>query len=98
MKVIVDTDPGIDDAVALGILLSRKDIELLAITCVHGNVGVEQCTSNALKILEAFDRTDVPVFKGAEKPLLGLYCFFTVFLFLFYRPFPFLTDGRAISI
>lgn len=71
MKVIVDTDPGIDDAVALGILLSRKDIDILGITCVSGNVGVDQCTSNALKIVEAFDRTDIPVFKGADKPLLA---------------------------
>ena len=79
MKVIVDTDPGIDDAVALGMLLTRKDVEILAITCVNGNVSVDQTTINALKILEAFDRKDVSVFKGADNPLLGNHkkCVFT---------------------
>ena len=76
MKVIVDTDPGIDDAVALGMLLTRKDVEILAITCVNGNLSVDQTTINALKILEAFDRKDVSVFKGADNPLLGNYKIF----------------------
>ena len=72
MKVIVDTDPGIDDAVALGMLLSKKDIDILAITCVHGNSTVHQTTTNTLRVLDAFNRKDVPVYKGAETPILGM--------------------------
>ena len=72
MKVIVDTDPGIDDAVALGMLLSRNDIDVLAITCVHGNSTVHQTTTNTLRVLDAFNRKDVPVYKGAETPILGM--------------------------
>lgn len=72
MKVIVDTDPGIDDAVTLGMLLSKKDIDVLAITCVHGNSTVHQTTTNTLRVLDAFNRKDVPVYKGAETPILGM--------------------------
>ena len=72
MKVIVDTDPGIVDAVALGMLLSKKGVDVLAITCVHGNSTVHQTTTNTLRVLDAFNRKDVPVYKGAETPILGM--------------------------
>jgi len=70
MKVLIDTDPGLDDAVAIGMILSRKDIEVVGITSVVGNTNVENTTLNVLKILEAFDRKDIPVFKGVYSPIL----------------------------
>ena len=79
MKVILDVDPGIDDAVAMGQVLSRKhDIQLLGVTTVRGNADINQVTVNALKIVQVFDRTDVPVFKGAAHGIIksdkdGLY-------------------------
>ena len=76
MKVLIDCDPGIDDAIALGVLLTKKDIEVIGITCVQGNVGVDKTVVNTLKILEAYDRKDIPVFKGASSSILSKWqCF-----------------------
>ena len=70
MKFIIDTDPGTDDAVAILIALANfNDDELLGITTVAGNVGVETGTTNALRILEHAKRNNIPVFKGESKPL-----------------------------
>lgn len=69
-NIIIDTDPGIDDAIAILFALVSNKIELKAITTVAGNVDVEKCTKNALKILEMVGRTDVPVVEGACKPLV----------------------------
>eukprot|EP00111_Clytia_hemisphaerica_P017360 TCONS_00051374-protein len=70
MKVLIDCDPGIDDAIALGIALSKKDLQIVGITTVQGNVDVHQCAVNALKILEAYDRLDIPVFKGSSTAII----------------------------
>lgn len=62
MKVIVDVDAGIDDAMALLLLLaadSQKDIEILGITCCHGNTSVNNVCINVLRLLEATGRSDV---------------------------------------
>jgi len=70
VKFIIDTDPGTDDAVAILIALANfSDDELLGITTVAGNVGVETGTTNALRILEHANRNKIPVFKGESKPL-----------------------------
>ena len=70
MKFIIDTDPGTDDAVAILIALAHfKDEELLAITTVAGNVGVDVGTRNALRILEHANRNSIPVYKGESEPL-----------------------------
>ena len=70
MKFIIDTDPGTDDAVAILIALANfSDDELLGITTVAGNVGVDTGTTNALRILEHANRNKIPVFKGESKPL-----------------------------
>ena len=70
MKFIIDTDPGTDDAVAILIALAHfKDEELLAITTVAGNVGVDVGTRNALRILEHAKRNSIPVYKGESEPL-----------------------------
>ncbi|MEM2876321.1 MAG: nucleoside hydrolase [Candidatus Bathyarchaeia archaeon] len=64
VKVIIDCDPGIDDALALILAINSKQMEIEAVTTVGGNVPVETSTTNALKILELTERTDVPVAKG----------------------------------
>jgi inosine-uridine nucleoside N-ribohydrolase len=69
-KVILDTDPGHDDAIALLLALASPEVELLGVTTVAGNQTVEKTTANALKILEFVDRTDVPVHVGADRPLV----------------------------
>ncbi|MGB9857345.1 MAG: nucleoside hydrolase [Dictyoglomaceae bacterium] len=69
MKVFIDTDCGVDDAIALIMGSKREDIEILGISTVSGNVHVDQATENVLKILTFLDK-DIPVFKGATKPLV----------------------------
>lgn len=68
-RITVDTDIGIDDALALILALKSKELRLEAVTTVSGNVHVDKCTKNALRILELMHREDVPVAKGASKPL-----------------------------
>ncbi|ACI51722.1 Inosine/uridine-preferring nucleoside hydrolase [Gluconacetobacter diazotrophicus PA1 5] len=68
MKVIFDTDPGVDDAMALRFLTRRPEFELLAITTVHGNLDVDTVTRNALW-LAGWMGLSVPVARGAEAPL-----------------------------
>ncbi|HVM78461.1 MAG TPA: nucleoside hydrolase [Stellaceae bacterium] len=71
LKLIIDTDPGQDDAVAILLALAERErIELLGITTVAGNAPVEMTTVNALRILELARRPEVPVFRGASRPLL----------------------------
>ena len=70
MKLIIDTDPGTDDAVAILIALAYfSDEEILGITTVAGNVKVEIGTNNALRILEHADRNKIPVYEGEKTPL-----------------------------
>jgi inosine-uridine nucleoside N-ribohydrolase len=69
-KVILDVDPGIDDAIAIIIALQSVDIEVLAITTVNGNTGSRAGALNTLKLLHALGRTDIPVLQGATKPLI----------------------------
>ncbi|HEY1096214.1 MAG TPA: nucleoside hydrolase [Alphaproteobacteria bacterium] len=64
-----DCDPGQDDAVALLYALGSDKIDVQSISVVGGNVDVMQCARNALQILELADRTDIPVYIGARKPL-----------------------------
>ena len=73
MKLIIDTDPGVDDAMALGIALTWPNAEILAVTGVHGNISCEQACKNVLKILKVFGREDVLVYKGADSPIFGNY-------------------------
>ena len=69
-KVIIDTDPGIDDAAAILLALASPELSVEAITTVYGNGPVGVCTGNALRTLYAADRLDIPIFRGAAKPLL----------------------------
>lgn len=70
MKVILDTDPGIDDALAFILLKAMPEIELQAITVTHGNTSVEKCTTNALKLVELLGMQEIPVAMGADQPLV----------------------------
>lgn len=68
--IIIDTDPGIDDALAILLALASPEIILDGITTIHGNVSTKQTTRNALAILELAKATHVPVFKGCDLPLV----------------------------
>lgn len=68
-SLIIDCDPGVDDAVALMLAFGSGDLDLLAITAVGGNVPVEKTARNARMLRQIAGREDVPVFMGAGKPL-----------------------------
>jgi inosine-uridine nucleoside N-ribohydrolase len=70
MKLILDTDPGIDDALAFILLKAMPEISLQAITTTHGNTTVQKCTENALKLVELLGMEDIPVAEGAYEPLV----------------------------
>jgi len=69
-QIIIDTDPGQDDAVAIMLALASPDeIEVAAIVTVAGNVSLEQTSRNACTVLELAGRTDVPVYAGCAAPM-----------------------------
>jgi purine nucleosidase len=68
--IVIDTDPGQDDAVALLLAFASPELDLKAITTVAGNVPLALTTANALRIRELAGREDVPVHAGADRPLL----------------------------
>ncbi len=69
IRVLIDCDPGHDDAIALLLALGSPEIELLGVTTVAGNQTLEKTTANALRVLEHIGRDDVPVAAGADRPL-----------------------------
>ena len=69
-RLIIDTDPGQDDALALLVALGSPELDVLGVTTVAGNVPVTQTADNARRILELAGRGDVPVYAGAQRPLL----------------------------
>ena len=68
-KIIIDTDPGQDDAVAILLALASPEIEVLGLTCVAGNVPLALTVKNARKICELAGRTDIKIFAGCDRPL-----------------------------
>ncbi|MBL8057422.1 MAG: nucleoside hydrolase [Anaerolineales bacterium] len=68
-RIIFDTDPGVDDALALLLALASPELDVLGVTTVFGNAAVEQTTRNAQHILEVAGRPDLPVVAGAGQPL-----------------------------
>lgn len=72
-KVIIDCDPGIDDALALMLALRSPELEILGITVVSGNVPAKKGASNAQKVLHWMNRPDIPVYLGEELPLVRPY-------------------------
>jgi len=69
--VLIDCDPGQDDAIALLLALASPELELLGVTTVAGNQTLDKTTLNALKVLELAGRSDVPVAAGADRPLVA---------------------------
>ena len=67
--IILDCDPGHDDAIALLLALASPELELLGVTTVHGNQTLEKTTANALRVLDLAGRDDIPVAAGADRPL-----------------------------
>ena len=69
-KIIIDTDPGQDDAVAILLALGSPELEVMGITCVAGNVPLSLTQRNARIVCELAGRTDIPVFAGASRPMV----------------------------
>jgi inosine-uridine nucleoside N-ribohydrolase len=70
-RIIIDTDPGVDDAVAIMLALASPELDVVAITAVNGNVGLDKTALNARRLVELSGRTDVPVAAGCAVPLAG---------------------------
>ena len=72
-KIIIDTDPGIDDAMAIFLALDCPELDLIGLTTIFGNVHTSRATRNALHLLEVAGHTDIPVAEGAANPLARTY-------------------------
>jgi purine nucleosidase len=68
--VILDCDPGHDDAIALLLALASPEVDLLGVTTVAGNQTLAKTTANAIRVLDHVGRTDIPVAAGADRPLV----------------------------
>jgi purine nucleosidase/pyrimidine-specific ribonucleoside hydrolase len=69
-RILIDTDPGVDDALAIILALRSPELQVEAVTTVNGNTGLEQATENALRVLELLGLPNPPpVIKGADRPL-----------------------------
>ena len=70
-RIIIDTDPGLDDAVAILLALaSREELEVLGIVAVAGNLPLAQTERNARRVCELAERRDIPVYAGCRRPML----------------------------
>ncbi len=68
--ILIDCDPGHDDAIALLLAIASPEVELLGVTSVAGNQTLDKTTANAIRVLEFAGRADVPVAAGADRPLV----------------------------
>jgi inosine-uridine nucleoside N-ribohydrolase len=68
--IVLDCDPGHDDAIALLLALASPEVELVGVTTTYGNGTLENTTANALRVLELAGRADIPVAAGADRPLV----------------------------
>ncbi len=66
-KILIDTDPGIDDGLAIMLALACKEFEVLGLTTIYGNVSVERATENALRLVDLAGRPEIPVAQGASR-------------------------------
>ena len=69
-RILIDTDPGIDDSLAILLALASPEVSLEGLSVVHGNCSVDQGTTNALSILELANASYIPVARGCELPLV----------------------------
>ncbi len=70
-RVVIDTDPGVDDAVAIMLALASPELDVVGITTVVGNVELEKTTLNARRLVELAQRPEIPVLRGCASPLGG---------------------------
>ncbi len=68
-KILIDTDPGIDDAMAIFYALASPELDVVGMTTIFGNSETATCTTNALRLLEIAGRPDIPVARGASRPV-----------------------------
>lgn len=69
-KLILDVDTGTDDAIAIMMAALHPELELIGVTTVNGNVEVQHCTDNSLRVLDFIGRGDIPVYEGLNRPLV----------------------------
>jgi inosine-uridine nucleoside N-ribohydrolase len=70
MPLMLDVDTGVDDAVALALAVASSEIDLIGVSTLAGNVGVERTTENTRAVLDFLGATNVPVYRGASRPLV----------------------------
>jgi len=70
IPIILDCDPGHDDAIAILLALASSELELVGVTTVSGNQTLDKTTANALRVLDLVGRDDLPVHAGADRPLV----------------------------
>jgi purine nucleosidase len=68
-KIIIDTDPGQDDAVAILLALASPELEVLGVVAVAGNIGLHHSANNARKVVELAGRGDIPIYAGCSRPM-----------------------------
>ena len=73
--VIIDTDPGVDDAIAILLALAYPGFEVIGLTTTAGNVPRSRATRNALALLDHVGRNDIPVYAGAARPIQGTFAY-----------------------
>ncbi|KAG7503365.1 hypothetical protein JOB18_037353 [Solea senegalensis] len=70
-KLLMDVDTGVDDAQAIMVALAVPNVEVLGITCCHGNTSLENVLKNTLRVLKVCNRLDIPVYRGCSQPLVA---------------------------
>ncbi|XP_061841144.1 pyrimidine-specific ribonucleoside hydrolase RihA-like [Nerophis lumbriciformis] len=70
-RLILDVDTGVDDAQAIMMALAAPNVEILGITCTHGNTSLQNVLKNTLRVLKVCNRLDIPVYPGFHEPLMG---------------------------
>ena len=75
-RILIDTDPGVDDSMAILFAFCSPEVQVEGLTAVFGNSGTKNSTINALRLVELVGKSDVPVARGAEAPLLRKYAGF----------------------
>lgn len=70
-KIVIDTDPGVDDALTICAAVKAQDLDVVAITTIFGNCPTRKSYENAGKILQIVRRNDIPVYMGSESTFAG---------------------------
>ena len=70
IPLLIDTDPGVDDALAILMAINEPSVQVVGLTVAAGNVGLQHTVANALKLVEVGNAPQVPVFKGCDAPLV----------------------------